>query len=100
MRFYFHLNEKELNERMEYFSKSLGVKCQYCHLEDRKINLSKTITSPAQRKILQRKEITRKMIEMVEKLNSKKRKKRKAFGKEKELMDCNFCHQGKANPLL
>ena len=100
MRFYDHLSKKELKDRMKYISRSLGVKCKFCHLKDKKISLSDKITIPSHRKILKRKEIASSMIEMVETMNSTFLNWKHSSGRKADQIDCHFCHRGNPDHLL
>ena len=98
-KFYQNLSKKELKARMKYFAKSLGVKCKFCHLKDKKINLSEKITDPRQRKILGHKERAREMIRMVHEINSKFLNWKHGSGRKADQIDCMFCHQGHKDRL-
>ncbi|MBT3783595.1 c-type cytochrome [bacterium] len=100
LKFYGDLSKKELKTRMKYIAKSLGVKCKFCHLKDKKLSLGPDIKAPSHRKVLRRKEIARNMIEMVETINSKFLKWEHGSGREADQIDCHFCHRGSADHLL
>ena len=69
----------QLGPAMNFISSSLGVECNFCHVQDRSADDNpKKVTA-------------RKMIEMVNHLNSQ-------FPDGKVHITCYTCHRGKAEP--
>ncbi|MGH9783911.1 MAG: photosynthetic reaction center cytochrome c subunit family protein, partial [Terriglobia bacterium] len=68
----------QLNATMQFFEASLGVGCNFCHLEDRVTNT-------------ERKDVARKMVQMVRDIN------KNTFEGNTEVT-CYSCHRGQTGP--
>ena len=100
LKFYGNLSKAELKSRMKYISKSLGVKCSYCHLKDKRTSLTDEIRNPRERKILERKRVALEMIRMVEHINSNYLNWKHGSGRKADQVDCQLCHRGKPEHLV
>lgn len=95
-----HLSKKELKARMKFYSKSLGQKCNFCHVKDKSIDLSDSITDPEIRKRLQHKEIAREMIRMTQEINQKYLNWNHSSGRKADQVNCMLCHRGNKDRLI
>jgi hypothetical protein len=68
----------QLNATMQFFEASLGVGCNFCHLDDRTVNT-------------ERKDVARKMVQMVRDIN------KNTFEGNTEVT-CYSCHRGQTGP--
>jgi hypothetical protein len=80
------LSDLELQRGMNMIRASLGVNCDYCHVNDDKKGWD--FGSDAKKE----KETARDMIQMTEKLN------REQFG-GRSIISCNTCHRGSTHPV-
>ncbi len=83
-----YLKKEEIKDTMAGFTKALGVKCNFCHTEDRSQNyqsLGGQTADKDQLSALAHKSIARAMLGSMLYLNQKEGKN----------YTCNTCHQGK-----
>jgi hypothetical protein len=88
-----NIGEKELDSVMHTFTRGLGVKCDFCHVQgaDRKLDYASDAKPE--------KNIARKMMKMSNKIN----KKYFDYAKDEEgnavkALSCYSCHHGQAHP--
>lgn len=74
------MDKKEVKKIMKTWARALGVECEHCHDMD---DLAKDS---------EQKTTARKMLKMVDTINSK------YFAKSKEKVSCVTCHNGKPEP--
>lgn len=83
-----HITERQLDAIMSQWSRSLGVRCNFCHAQDR-------ASDEKPEKLM-----TRKMFEMTAKINSKwfdAQKDSLGMRMQKEV-SCYTCHRGASHP--
>ena len=88
-----NMTGEDLHKVMRSFSKSLGVKCNFCHEQDK--DNPKKFNFAADTK--ESKETARKMIKMVNDINNK------FIGKidsHFEKISCVTCHNGRETPII
>jgi len=93
-------SEKQIKARMKYFNKSLGVKCNFCHVKDKSVDLSDDITDPKIRKALSYKNLARDMMKMTDEMNEKYLSWNHGSGRPADKIDCMFCHRGSTDKLV
>jgi hypothetical protein len=80
------ITKEEMKQSMKLISRSIGVKCEYCHRTDTRDYATDEITE---------KRIARKMMHMVEQLN------RDTFTwEDAPRVTCFMCHRGDVEPVL
>lgn len=87
----------QLSEIMRGFSRSLGVRCQYCHDDSRGTRLSQ-IDFPADTK--ETKEKARTMLRMVQAINGDHLAKLDVPEHERVAVTCITCHRGVPRPQM
>jgi len=90
-----NISAEELDQTMKAFSKSLGVKCGHCHAPKSNGEEGLDFASDANLK----KQITREMMKMTNKINKKYFKYHDEDGMLKQI-GCATCHNGKAEPEI
>lgn len=86
-----------LDSIMENYEKALGVECAFCHVKSKKDPAQWDYASDEKPE----KEITRKMMTMVEKINFDFFDYKMIYSSDELLaVSCNTCHRGSARPEL
>jgi len=88
-----NISEEELMALMKVYSKSLGVKCSYCHVPLKEDPSKLDFGSDEN----PHKEVARKMIVMTKSINKKYLGK---MGSDVESITCVSCHMGKTKPVV
>lgn len=81
-----NISKDDLKKMMEGFAAQLGVKCQFCHVEEQYEKDDKKQKGDA-----------RKMIKLVMEMKSRKPEFFKTTVKESAIQ-CSMCHRGKPQP--
>lgn len=90
-----NISSEEMEITMEAFSKSLGVKCSYCHVPREDNSKYLDFASDAN----PMKDVTRYMMKMTNKINRKHFKKYMVDGDLMQI-SCQTCHNGNAKPAM
>lgn len=90
-----NLTHKQLEKLMKQWANSLGVKCNFCHVRNTETNKTDFASDAKPEK-----EMARKMLKMMDKINKKYFKAGKdTLGMvENSGIGCITCHHGKAHP--
>jgi len=90
------ISEKHLDELMDEFSKSLGVKCDFCHAKQKDNPQYIDAASDAKPE----KTVARKMLKMSNKINKKYFHGKAKYGQEGAMLElrCVTCHHGEPHP--
>jgi hypothetical protein len=95
-----NISGEELHNVMKGFSKSLGVKCNYCHVSQEIAGQPHPKFDFASDDKIQ-KNIARKMMKMTEAINAKYLSKISAKSSVTlEEITCVTCHNGRATPII
>ncbi len=86
-----YVKKEDIKDTMAGFTKALGVKCDFCHIKDRRQTYESLGGEAVDKEVLitlVRQRIARSMLGSMLLL----------IQKEGKLYTCNTCHQGKAEP--
>lgn len=91
-----NISEKALDSIMEHYSISLGVKCDFCHVNNKEKNTWDMATDAKPEKL-----ITRKMMLMTKGINLKYFPAEKGTINQQtiEAVTCYTCHKGESLPV-
>ncbi|HET9825577.1 MAG TPA: c-type cytochrome [Chitinophagaceae bacterium] len=89
-----YISDRAIDKVMEEFSKALGVKCNFCHVQIDSTNWDMASDQKAE------KNIARKMIKMSNKINKGFFKAKTKYGEENAVLEihCVTCHRGEPHP--
>jgi hypothetical protein len=89
-----HISNDSLHNLMKFYSRSLGVKCGFCHAQKKDDPKHLNFASDEKHE----KEIARDMIKMTAKIN--KKYIHKIAGGSLEPISCVTCHMGRTTPII
>ena len=89
-----NISDQTLEKVMDEFSKALGVKCNFCHLQIDSTNWDMASDQKPE------KSVARKMIKMSNKINKEFFKAKTKYGQENAVLEirCMTCHRGDPHP--
>lgn len=90
-----NISDKAIDTVMEEFSKALGVKCNFCHVQIDSTNWDMASDQKPE------KNLARKMIKMSNKINKEFFKAKTKYGEENAVLEihCVTCHHGEPHPV-
>ena len=91
-----NISDQTLDKVMEEFSKSLGVECNFCHVQIDSTNWDMESDQKPE------KNIARKMITMSNKINKDFFQAKTKYGEENAVLEvrCMTCHHGEPHPEI
>ena len=91
-----NISEKTIDKVMDEFSKSLGVKCNFCHVQIDSTNWDMASDQKPE------KSVARKMIKMANKINKDFFQAKTKYGDENAVLEihCVTCHRGEPHPEI
>ena len=89
-----NISDQRIDKVMEEFSKALGVKCNFCHVQIDSTNWDMASDQKPE------KNLARKMIKMSNKINKEFFKAKTKYGEENAVLEihCVTCHRGEPHP--
>lgn len=89
-----NISEQMIDKVMEEFSRSLGVECNFCHVQIDSTNWDMASDQKPE------KNIARKMIKMSNKINKGFFEAKTKYGEENAVLEirCMTCHRGEPHP--
>ncbi len=93
-----NISKDQLDKVMDEFAKSLGVKCNFCHVQSPTDSTQWDMASDEKAE----KSIARKMIAMSNSINKKFFHGKSKYGDDNAIMEihCVTCHHGEAHPEM
>ncbi len=93
-----NISEQRIDTVMEEFSKALGVKCNFCHVQSPTDSTQWDMAGDQKPE----KNIARKMIKMSNKINKDFFKAKTKYGEDNAVLEihCMTCHRGKPHPEM
>jgi hypothetical protein len=91
-----NISEKTIDKVMDEFAKSLGVKCNFCHVQIDSTNWDMASDQKPE------KSVARKMIKMANKINKDFFKAKTKYGDDNAVLEihCVTCHRGEPHPEI
>src|SRR5215471_3942315 len=89
-----NISDQTLDKVMDEFAKSLGVKCNFCHVQIDSTNWDMASDQKPE------KSVARKMIKMSNRINKEFFKAKTKYGQENAVLEirCMTCHRGDPHP--